>query len=86
MTQIKVSANSVPKKVAAAIANIVQNEGSAEGTCIGAGAVNQAAKAVAIASGFAAPSGIELVTKISFGTVEINNEDRSFVRFTCLSR
>ncbi len=55
MEVLKVSARSVPNKVAGALAGKIREEGRAEMQAIGAGALNQAVKAVAIARGFVAP-------------------------------
>lgn len=61
MEVLKVSSKSDPNKVAGAIAGVVREHGKAEIQAIGAGAVNQAVKAIAIARGYLAPSGIDLV-------------------------
>ena len=49
---------------------------------IGAGAINQAVKAVAIAKGFVAPAGIDLVCSPAFTEVKIDNEDKTGIKFT----
>ena len=64
METLKVSSKSDPNRVAGALANVLRDKGSAEIQSIGAGALNQAIKAVAIARGFVAPSGKNLVTAI----------------------
>ena len=61
MAVLKVSAKSNPNSVAGALAGVIREQGSAEMQVIGAGALNQAAKAVAIARGFVAPQGIDLI-------------------------
>ena len=61
MEILKVSSKSNPSKVAGALANIFREKGSVEIQTIGAGSLNQAIKAVAIARGFVAPSGKNLV-------------------------
>ena len=61
MDVLKVSAKSVPNAVAGALAGVLRERGRAEIQAIGAGALNQAVKAVAIARGFVAPSGMDLV-------------------------
>ena len=61
MGVLKVSAKSKPNSVAGALAGVIREQGSAEIQAIGAGALNQAAKAVAIARGFVAPQGIDLI-------------------------
>ncbi|HAZ21583.1 MAG TPA: stage V sporulation protein S, partial [Firmicutes bacterium] len=61
MEVLKVSSHSNPKSVAGALAAVVRESGLAELQAIGAGAVNQAIKAIAITRGFVAPNGINLV-------------------------
>lgn len=81
MTMLKVSAKSNPNSVAGALAGVIREEGSVEMQAIGAGAVNQAVKAIAIARGFLAPSGIELICIPAFVNVEIDNEERTAIKF-----
>jgi len=61
MEILKVKATSVPNSVAGALAGVIRERGTAEIQAIGAGALNQAVKAVAIARGFVAPSGLDLI-------------------------
>ncbi len=82
MDILKVSAKSSPNSVAGAIAGLVKENGKAEMQAIGAGAINQAVKAVAIARGFVAPTGVELVCSPAFTEVKINDEDKTGIRFT----
>lgn len=63
---LKVSAHSKPKRVAGALAAVLRTQGKAELQAIGAGAVNQAVKAVAIARGYVAPNGIDAVCRPAF--------------------
>ena len=70
MELLRVGSNTVPGKLAGAIANIVKNEGCAEAQCIGARAVNQLVKAVIIARSFTIPTGIDLCCVPSFETVK----------------
>ena len=72
MEILKVSGNSQPKSVAGAIAAILRNNDNVEIQTIGAGAVNQAVKAVAIARGFVAPNGIDVVCIPAFTQSEIS--------------
>lgn len=81
METLKVSANSKPKAVAGAVAAIVRKNGYVELQAVGAGAVNQAIKAIAIARGFLAPNGINLVMIPAFVEIEINNEKRTALKF-----
>ena len=62
MEILKVSAKSNPNSVAGALAGVLREKGGAEIQAIGAGALNQAIKATAIARGFVAPSGIDPVS------------------------
>ncbi|HMM21425.1 MAG TPA: stage V sporulation protein S [Selenomonadales bacterium] len=81
MEVLKVSAQSNPKSVAGALAAVLREKGSAEVQAVGAGAVNQAIKAVAIARGFVAPNGIDLVTVPAFAEITIDGEERTAIRF-----
>ncbi len=80
MTTLKVSAKSDPAKVAGAIAGIIREEGKAEIQSIGAGSLNQAVKAVAIARGFVAPSGYDLIIIPAFEDIDIDGEERTAIR------
>ena len=81
MEVLKVSAQSNPKSVAGALAAVLRDKGSAELQAVGAGAVNQAIKAVAIARGFVAPNGIDLVAIPAFAEIIIDGEERTAIRF-----
>ncbi|EAX48706.1 Stage V sporulation protein S [Thermosinus carboxydivorans Nor1] len=81
MEVLKVSAQSNPKSVAGALAAVLREKGSAEVQAVGAGAVNQAIKAIAIARGFVAPNGIDLVTIPAFAEISIDGEERTAIRF-----
>ena len=63
---LKVSADSKPKAVAGALAAVLREKGSVEVQAVGAGAVNQAVKAIAITRGFVAPNGIDLIAIPAF--------------------
>ncbi len=78
---LKVSSRSSPNAVAGALAGVIREKGSAEVQAIGAGAINQAVKAVAIARGFVAPGGIDLVCIPAFTDVSINGEERTAIKF-----
>jgi stage V sporulation protein S len=82
MDILRISAKTSPNKVAGAIAGLVRENGRAEMQAIGAGAINQAVKAVAIARGFTAPTGIELVCSPAFTEVLIDNENKTGIKFT----
>ena len=77
---LKVSAKSNPNSVAGALANVLRERGTAEIQAIGAGALNQAVKAVAIAGGFVAPSGVDLICIPAFTDIMIDNEERTAIK------
>lgn len=77
---LKVSARSRPSAVAGAIAGVVRESGRAEVQAIGAGATNQAVKAVAIARDYLQETGIEAICLPAFIDVTIDNEDRTAIR------
>ena len=77
---LKVSAKSNPNSVAGAIAGVIREKGETEIQAIGAGALNQAIKAIAIARGYVAPSGINLVFVPAFIDVLIENENRTAIK------
>ena len=80
MGVLKVSAKSNPNSVAGALAGVIREQGSAEIQAIGAGALNQAAKAVAIARGFVAPQGIDLICIPAFTDILIEGEERTAIK------
>ena len=81
MEVLKVSANSQPKSVAGALAAVLREKAIAEVQAVGAGAVNQAVKAIAITRGFVAPNGIDLVVVPAFAEITIDGEDRTAIKF-----
>jgi stage V sporulation protein S len=80
MEVLKVATKSNPNSVAGALAGIIRETGIAEIQAVGAGALNQAVKAIAIARGFMAPSGVDLVFVPAFTEVEINGEERTAIK------
>lgn len=86
MEVIKVSAKSRSTSVAGAIAGVIRESGRAEVQAIGAGAVNQAIKAVAIARGYLELDGIDIVCVPSFVEVEIDTQERTAVKLTIEKR
>jgi stage V sporulation protein S len=78
---IKVSANSRSTAVAGAIAGVVREHGRADVQAIGAGAVNQAVKAAAIARGYLLLDGVNAVIIPSFCEVDIEGAERTALRF-----
>lgn len=82
MEVLKVSAHSRSTAVAGAIAGVIREKGRAEIQAIGAGAVNQACKAIAIARDYLALDGIEIVCVPHFIDVKIADEERTALRLT----
>ena len=80
MTIIKVSAQSRTSAVAGAIAGVIREHNRAEAQAIGAGAVNQAVKAVAIARGYLQEDGLDVICLPEFTTVDIDGKERTAVR------
>ena len=80
MEILKVSSKSAPNSVAGAIAGVVRENGCVEIQSVGASAANQAIKAVAIARGYLAPTGIELFCVPAFVNVTIDGEDRTAIK------
>jgi stage V sporulation protein S len=80
MDIIKVSSTSRSTAVAGAIAGVVREHGRAEVQAIGAGAVNQAMKAVAIARGYLALDGIDVISIPAFTEVDIDGKERTAIR------
>ncbi len=80
MEILKVSSKSNPNLVAGALAGVINGQKEAELQAVGAGAVNQAVKAIAIARGFFAPSGVELVCVPAFSEINIKDEIKTAIR------
>ena len=80
MNILKVSSDSRTSAVAGAIAGVVREHHRAEVQAIGAGAVNQAVKAVAIARGYLQEDGIDIVCIPEFTTVDISGKERTAIR------
>ena len=87
MEILKVSAKSSPNSVAGALAGVLRasKDCEAEIQAIGAGALNQAVKAVAIARGFVAPHGIDLVCIPAFTDVEIDGQERTAIKLIVIA-
>lgn len=86
MEVLKVSSRSVPNSVAGAIAGVIREQKSVELQAVGAGAANQAMKAVAVARGYLAPVGIDLICIPAFANIQINGENRTAIRLICEQR
>lgn len=80
MEIIKVSSKSSPNAVAGALANMIKQTDRIEMNAVGAGAINQAVKAIAIARGFVASGGIELVCIPSFVEISIEGLTRTAIQ------
>lgn len=86
MTVLKVSAKSNPASVAGALASMIRESGKAEMQAIGAGAINQAVKAIAIARGYVAPNGIDMVCIPAFVDIDIDGVEKTAIKFHVMSR
>jgi stage V sporulation protein S len=80
MEMIKVSANSRTSAVAGAIAGVVREHKRAEVQAIGAGAVNQAVKALVLAIGYLKNDGIDVVCIPEFADVTIEDKVRTAIK------
>lgn len=80
MEVLKVSTKSNPNSVAGALAAIIKEKNIVEIQAVGAGAINQAIKAVAIARGFVAPSGKDIICVPAFTDIEIDGEERTAIK------
>ncbi|MGM0499426.1 MAG: stage V sporulation protein S [Bacillota bacterium] len=81
MEELKVSSKSDPKAVAGALAAVVREEKKVELQAVGAGAVNQTIKAIAISRGYVAPNGMDLIMIPAFAEIEIDGEERTAIKF-----
>lgn len=80
MDVLKVSSKSNPVSVAGAIAGIIREKQVVEVQGIGAGAVNQALKSIAVARGYVAPSGMDLVCIPAFSSVVVDGESKTAMK------
>ena len=81
MEVLKVSTKSNPNSVAGALAAVIKEKNTVEIQAVGAGAINQAIKAIAIARGYVAPTGKDLVCVPAFSDIVIDGEYRTAIRF-----
>jgi len=79
---LRVSAGSNPQSVASAIAHALYEKHEVKVRAVGAGAVNQAVKAMAIARGYVAPRGLDLTCKPGFTTIESRDGEISAIVFS----
>ena len=80
MDVLRISTKSNPNSVAGAIAGLIKEKGKAEMQAIGAGALNQAVKAIAIARGFVSPSGVDLICIPAFTEIKIEEDERTGIK------
>ena len=86
MDMLKVSARSNPGATAGAIANGIRESGEAHLQVVGPRAVNQAVKAIAIARGYLATSGVDLYFTPEFSTIRIDDQEKTAIHFSVRSR
>jgi stage V sporulation protein S len=86
MEVLRVSSKSEPKSVAGAIAAILRNGESVAINAIGAAAVNQVVKSIAVARGYVAPNGIDLVSIPAFSQLEVDGKEKTSIRFVVEKR
>ena len=87
MDIIKVSSKSISQKVAGSIANSFrEGKKTIEIQTVGAGAVNQAIKAISIARGFVAPLGFNLICTPAFYDVMIDGKEKTAIRLIVESK
>ena len=86
MEVIKVSANSRTSAVAGAIAGVIRENKHAEVQAIGAGAVNQAVKALVLATGYLREDGIQVVCVPEFADVTIDEKVRTAIKLVIETR
>jgi len=78
---LRVSNSSNPQSVASAIAHAIYESRQVKLRAVGAGAVNQAVKAIAIARGYVAPRGLDLTCKPGFTTIDSRDGEISAIVF-----
>ena len=83
---LKVSSKSNPNSVAGALANVIRDKNYAEIQAVGAGALNQAIKAIAIARGFVAPSGKDIVCIPAFADATIDGQIKTAIKLIVLPK
>ncbi|MBN1888187.1 MAG: stage V sporulation protein S [Thermoflexales bacterium] len=86
MDMLKVSSKSRPSAVAGAIAGVMREHGSAEVRAIGAGAVNQAVKAVAIAGRFLGEDNIVITCRPQFEEIVLDGLERTAIKIVIEKR
>lgn len=82
MDIIKVAGTSRTSAVAGAIAGVVRENKRAEVQAIGASAINQAVKAIALARGYLSNDGFDIIVIPEFVDVQIEDKVRTAIKFT----
>ncbi len=86
MEVLKVSSHSIPNSVAGAIAGVIREHRDVEIQAVGAGAANQAIKSIAVARGYLAPIGIDLICIPAFTNIQIEGQERTALKLICEPR
>lgn len=86
MEVLKVSSKLKPNSVAGALANAFREKQTVEIQAVGAGSLNQAIKAIAIARGYVAPTGKDLICVPAFSDIVIDGEERTAIKLIVESR
>ena len=86
MEVLKVSSKSKPNSVAGALGNAFREKQTVEIQAVGAGSLNQAIKAIAIARGYVAPTGKDLICIPAFSDIMIDGEERTAIKLIVESR
>lgn len=86
MEVLRVASTSNPKSVAGAIAAVLEHDAKVELLAVGAGAVNQTVKAIAVTRGYVAPKGIDLITVIAFAKIQIDGNEKTAIKFIVEAR
>jgi stage V sporulation protein S len=82
---LRVGAGSNPQSVASAVAHAIYEKREVKIRAVGAGAVNQAVKAIAIARGYTAPRGIDLVCIPGFASIKSHDGEISAIVFQVIA-
>ena len=86
MELLRVASTSNPKSVAGAIAAVLEHDVKVELLAVGAGAVNQTVKAIAVTRGYVAPKGVDLITTIAFAKIDIDGNEKTAIKFIVEAR
>ena len=86
MEVLKVSSHSIPNSVAGAIAGVIREHRDVEIQAVGAGAANQAIKSIAVARGYLAPIGMDLICIPAFTNIQIEGQERTALKLICEPR